>query len=66
MESSGVPIVLKASKTAGGKVNVPKICKFVHPLHPGVNKMLESAELVHGLQVTNSNLKNFETHPYAN
>ena len=49
MESSGVPIVLKASKTAGGKANVSKICEFVHPLHPGVNKMFNSAELVHGL-----------------
>ena len=27
-------IVLKASKSAGAKVDVPKICRFVHPLHP--------------------------------
>ena len=38
-ESSGpqnqrVHIVLKASKLAGAKGDVPKICGFVHPLHP--------------------------------
>jgi hypothetical protein len=26
-------IVLKASKSAGAKGDVPKICGFVHPLH---------------------------------
>ena len=29
-----VHIVLKASKSVGAKGNVPKICGFVHPLHP--------------------------------
>ena len=29
-----VQIVLKASKSAGAKGDVPKICRFVHPLHP--------------------------------
>ena len=29
-----VHIVLKASKSAGAKGDVPKICGFVHPLHP--------------------------------
>ena len=38
-ESSGpqnlrVSIVLKASKSAGAKGDVPKIYEFVHPLHP--------------------------------
>ena len=37
-ESSGhqnpwVPIVLKASKSAGAKGDVPMIYRFVHPLH---------------------------------
>ena len=27
-------IVLEASKSAGAKGDVPKICGFVHPLHP--------------------------------
>ena len=27
-------IVLEASKSAGAKRDVPKICGFVHPLHP--------------------------------
>ena len=30
-----VHIVLEASKSAGAKCDVPKICEFVHPLHPG-------------------------------
>ena len=29
-----VHIVLEASKSAGAKDSVPKICGFVHPLHP--------------------------------
>ena len=29
-----VHIVLEASKSAGAKGGVPKICGFVHPLHP--------------------------------
>ena len=29
-----VHIVLEASKSAGAKSDVPKICGFVHPLHP--------------------------------
>ena len=29
-----VYIVLDASKAAGAKGDVPKICGFVHPLHP--------------------------------
>jgi len=29
-----VHIVLKASKSAGAKGDVPKICGFMHPLHP--------------------------------
>ena len=29
-----VHIVLEASKSAGAKGDVPKICRFVHPLHP--------------------------------
>ena len=29
-----VHIVLEASKLAGAKGDVPKICRFVHPLHP--------------------------------
>ena len=29
-----VHIVLEASKLAGAKGDVPKICGFVHPLHP--------------------------------
>ena len=29
-----VDIVLEASKPAGTKGGVPKICEFVHPLHP--------------------------------
>ena len=29
-----VHIVLEASKSAGAKDDVPKICGFVHPLHP--------------------------------
>ena len=29
-----VPIVIRASKSAGAKGDVPKICGFVHPLHP--------------------------------
>ena len=29
-----VHIVLEASKSAGVKGGVPKICGFVHPLHP--------------------------------
>ena len=29
-----VHIVLEASKSAGAKADVPKICGFVHPLHP--------------------------------
>ena len=29
-----VHIVLEASKSAGAKGHVPKICGFVHPLHP--------------------------------
>ena len=29
-----VHIVLEASKSAGAKGDVPKICVFVHPLHP--------------------------------
>ena len=29
-----VRIVLEASKSAGAKGDVPKICGFVHPLHP--------------------------------
>ena len=29
-----VHIVLDASKSAGAKGDVPKICGFVHPLHP--------------------------------
>ena len=29
-----VHIVLEASKSAGAKGDVPKICGFVHPLHP--------------------------------
>ena len=38
-ESSGpqnplVSIVLRASKSAGAKDDVPKIYGFVHPLHP--------------------------------
>ena len=27
-------IILEASKSAGAKGDVPKICGFVHPLHP--------------------------------
>ena len=38
-ESSGpqnqrVHLVLKASKSAGAKGDVPEVCGFVHPLHP--------------------------------
>ena len=29
-----VHIVLEASKSAGAEGDVPKICGFVHPLHP--------------------------------
>ena len=29
-----VHIVLEASKSAGAKSDAPKICGFVHPLHP--------------------------------
>ena len=29
-----VQIVLKASNSVGAKDDVPKICRFVHPLHP--------------------------------
>ena len=29
-----VHIVLEASKSAGAKGDVPKICGFLHPLHP--------------------------------
>ena len=29
-----VHIVIQASKSAGAKGDVPKICGFVHPLHP--------------------------------
>ena len=29
-----VQLVLEASKSAGAKGDVPKICGFVHPLHP--------------------------------
>ena len=29
-----VHIVLEASKSAGAKGDVPKICGFVHPVHP--------------------------------
>ena len=29
-----VHILLEASKSAGAKGDVPKICGFVHPLHP--------------------------------
>ena len=29
-----VHTVLEASKSAGAKGDVPKICGFVHPLHP--------------------------------
>ena len=29
-----VHIVLEASKSAGANSDVPKICGFVHPLHP--------------------------------
>ena len=29
-----VHIVLEASKSEGAKGDVPKICGFVHPLHP--------------------------------
>ena len=29
-----VHIVLEASKSAGAKDDVPKICGFMHPLHP--------------------------------
>ena len=29
-----VHLVLEASKSAGAKGDVPKICGFVHPLHP--------------------------------
>ena len=29
-----VHIVLEASKSAGAKGDVPKICGFMHPLHP--------------------------------
>ena len=29
-----VHIVLKASKSGGAKGDVPKICRFFHPLHP--------------------------------
>ena len=29
-----VHTVLEASKSAGAKTDVPKICGFVHPLHP--------------------------------
>ena len=29
-----VHIILGASKSAGAKGDVPKICGFVHPLHP--------------------------------
>ena len=32
-ENQRVHIVLKASKSAGGQGDVPKICEFVHPLH---------------------------------
>ena len=32
-KSAGAQI-LKASKSASTKGDVPKICKFVHPLHP--------------------------------
>jgi hypothetical protein len=37
-ESSGsqnqwLHLVLKASKSAGAKGDIPKICRFVHPLH---------------------------------
>ena len=29
-----VHIVLEASKAMGAKGDVPKICRFMHPLHP--------------------------------
>ena len=29
-----VHIVIEASKSAGAKGDVPKICGFMHPLHP--------------------------------
>jgi hypothetical protein len=28
------PVVLETSKSAGAKGDFPKICGFVHPLHP--------------------------------
>ena len=33
-QNQRVHIVLEASKSAGAKGDVPKICGFVHPLHP--------------------------------
>ena len=33
-QNQRVHIVLKTSKSAGAKGDVPKNCKFVHPLHP--------------------------------
>ena len=33
-ENSGCTKELEASKSAGAKGDVPKICGFVHPLHP--------------------------------
>ena len=32
--NQGVHVVLKTSKSAGAKGDVPKICGCVHPLHP--------------------------------
>ena len=33
-QNQRVHIVLKASKSAGAKGDVPEVCGFVHPLHP--------------------------------
>jgi hypothetical protein len=33
-----LPILLKASKSAGAKGDVAKIYRFMHPLHPRRNK----------------------------
>ena len=34
VSKQGVHIELEASKSVGAKGDVPKICGFVHPLHP--------------------------------
>ena len=48
-----VPIVLKASKSAGGKGDVLKIYGFVHPLHRSVHSLMKAYQFL-GLHAKSS------------